>query len=213
MRRSPKSRYTIFHSKKSVIAGAPAFTPVTNTYTSGTAATENVPAGATQVVITADGGGGAGGRSAVLGGGGGGGGSRAVKTIAVTTGNTFTYTVAAAVAGRSTNGKGTDGEISLVDGTVAGGTVNIDAGGGAGASLNASGAAGTASGGDTNTDGIAGDAALGIDGDGNGGTGAGGGAGGIAPEGAGSAIGGGGAGSTSGTSGAGARGEISFAYT
>ncbi len=60
------------------------FVPVTNTYTTGTGATETVPTGATQVVITLDGGGGAGGfNGTTLGGGGGGGGL--ARSTAITT--------------------------------------------------------------------------------------------------------------------------------
>ena len=109
------------------------FTPVTRTYTTGTLATETVPAGASLCTITVDGAGGAGGRDAIDGWGGGGSG-RAVGPLAVAGGNTMTYTIAPAVGGRSTNGTGTNGTASTVTGTVAGGSVNMSAGGGAGVS-------------------------------------------------------------------------------
>lgn len=191
------------------------FTPVTRTYTSGTGATETVPTGATSVTITVDGGGGSGGYNSSALGGGGGGGGRSVLTIAVTGGNTFTYTVGSSVAGRATNGAGTTGNASSVTGTPSGGSVSMTANGGAGGQVNNGGAGGTATGGTTNTSGSAGDAGIA---DGAGGNGAGGGAGGSylgtingSPPGG----GGGGSGVDAGsvTSGSGARGQISFAYT
>jgi len=187
-----------------------ALLPVTTrTYTAGTAATETVPAGATQCVITADGGGAAGGRDSFDIGGGGGGGSRVVKTIDVIPGDTFIYTVAALKAGRSSNGIGANGNASTVTGTVAGGSVNISAGGGLGGSDSGlDGDGGTATGGDVNTPGNAGWGS-------HGGNGAGGGLGGNPDAGSfsnGSPIGGGGGGTVSTTSGSGARGEIKFEY-
>lgn len=193
--------------------GTSKFTPVTRTYTSGTGATETVPTGATQVVITVDGGGGAGGYNATTQGGGGGGGSQAVKTIAVVGGNTFTYTVGNAVLGRTTQGTGSTGQASTVSGTVSGGSVSINAGAGFGGSFIAGNLGGTATGGDTNTDGNPGD--DGVDG-GQGGSSASGAAGGFPAE-AGASPGGGGGGSGLDVgelrSGAGARGQISFSYT
>lgn len=189
-----------------VLMGAGGFSPFTNTYTSGTGATETVPTGAKQVVITADGGGGAGGFSNSSVGGGGGGGARSVKTLAVTGGNTFVYTVAAAAVGRTTQGSGTNGNDSQVTGSALG----MIARGGLGGAATSGGSGGNASGGDTNTSGSAGSSG------GNGGAGASGAAGGTAP-GDGAAPGGGGGGSgptfSNVISGSGARGQISFAYT
>lgn len=184
------------------------FTPVTNTYTSGIAATETVPIGATSLTTTVDGGGGPGGRDAFnVDPGGGGGGSRSVKTIAVVGGNTLTYTVGALKAGRTTNGAAPAGNASTVSGTVSGGAVNITANGGDGGGIiGVAGLGGIATGGDVNTPGM--DASGDIGGDG-----AGGGTGGDGAFRNGTAIGGGGAGVTSGTSGSGARGEVKFAYT
>lgn len=195
--------------------GKGGFTPVTNTYTSGTGATETVPTGATSVTITVDGGGGAGGYNSSTLGGGGGGGARSVRTIAVTGGNTFTYTVGSSVAGRSTAGTGSTGNASSVSGTVSGGSVSMTANGGAGGTTSAGGAGGTATGGTTNTSGSAGTSGGTT---GAGGNGAGGGTGGdwtIDINGSPPGGGGGGSGLDAGsvTSGTGARGQISFAYT
>jgi hypothetical protein len=139
------------------LLGFAGFTPVTNTYTSGTGATETVPAGATSVSIVVNGGGGAGGYSGSTQGGGGGGGSQALRTIAVTGGNTFTYTVAASVLGRITQGTGIAGQASTVSGTVSGGSVSMTAGGGGGGTFLTGGLGGTATGGTTNTSGETGD--------------------------------------------------------
>ena len=113
--------------------GTANFSPSTNTYTTGTGVTETVPSGATSCAITVDGAGGGGGYNSTTAGGGGGGGSRSVQTIAVTGGNTFIFTVAVGGNGRaSTNGSGIAGGASPVSGTVSGGSVSINAGGGAG---------------------------------------------------------------------------------
>lgn len=183
------------------------FATVVRTYASGTAATETVPTGATSVIIEVWAGGGAGGRDSANVGGGGGGGSYSKKTIAVVGGNTLTYSVAASVAGRSTDGLGNTGNQSTVSGTVAGGSVSITALGGSGGDiLTTAGSGGTASGGDVNTAGSNGVLATGGNGASPGG-GSGGGSGS-----AGSPPGGGGGGVLSGTSGAGSRGQIQFTY-
>jgi hypothetical protein len=193
--------------------GTQKFVPVTRTYTSGTGATETVPTGATSVVVTVTGGGGAGGYNSFTLGGGGGGGSQAIKTIAVTGGNTFTYTVGNAVLGRTTNGFGSAGQASTVSGTVSGGSVSMTAGAGGGGGTNNGGSAGGASGGDTNNAGNNGDDA--VDG-GTGGASASGAPGGFPPD-DGTPPGGGGGASGLDTgelrSGTGARGQISFSYT
>jgi hypothetical protein len=176
------------------------FVPITVTRTSGTGATETVPTGATSVRIRVGGGGGAGGcRGSVDSGGGGGEGGFCESTIAVIGGNTMTYTVGAAVAGRSTVGSGTNGNSSSVSGTVSGGSVSMTANGGAGGGLLAGGAGGTASGGSTNTTGAPGeDSGSGsAGGSGNSTQSGAGGAGSLAPD----------------PSDDGIRGEIEFYYT
>lgn len=128
---------------------------LTRTYTSGSALTETAPTGASNVVIEALGGGGGG--SSVSGVGSvsaGGGGGFVSESIAVTAGQTMTYTVGGGGAGGSVGGAqpGTGGTPSLVTGTVTGGTINISAGGGQGGVIvgsNVSG--GSATGGTTNT--------------------------------------------------------------
>jgi hypothetical protein len=183
------------------LLGAFGFPPVTNTYTSGTAATETVPSGASSCTITVDGAGGSGAFDATtFQPGGGGGSARSVKAIAVTGGNTFTYTVAPQVAGvGGFDSNGTNGAASTVTGSPSGGSVNMSGGGGQGGQIGTGGTGGTASGGDTNTSGSAGTVSFG----------------GTAASGAGNSVapGGGGNGAFSGTSGVGARGQISFAYT
>lgn len=105
-----------------------------NTYNSGAAQTETVPAGATSVTIelVGPGGNGANGNSAPPGGGGGGGGGYVLHTMPVVPGGTLTYTV---------------GTISGVDTTVSSGTLSapsLRAGSGTdGTSSAAGGAAGT----------------------------------------------------------------------
>ncbi len=98
--------------------GGGGFTPITNTYNSGSAATETIPSGASQVVITVWGGGASGG-TAVDGSSfrSGGGGAQAIRTVTgLTGGQTFTYTVGASVSGHAGNslGNGTDGNDSTV---------------------------------------------------------------------------------------------------
>src|SRR6185369_7180977 len=192
------------------IAYTPAFTPVTHTYTSGTGSTETVPAGATSCVITVHGGGGGGGMKLSATGGGGGGGSRVIKTVAVSGGQTFTYTVGTNAAGAPTQGSsGTAGRASTV--TSASPAINLNAGGGGpGTFTPTGGAGGTATGGDTNTSGVAGLAT------GQGGASASGAAGGTGDGGSGVIPGGGGAGGIangSGAGGVGVRGLITFANT
>jgi hypothetical protein len=184
------------------LLGVVGFVPVTNTYTSGTAATETVPTGATSCTITVDGAGGSGAfDGTTFQPGGGGGSARSVKAIAVTGGNTFTYTVAPQVAGvGGFDQNGTNGAASTVTGSPSGGSVNMSGGGGQGGLTGGTGGAGgTASGGDTNTSGSAGAVFTG----------------GTAASGAGNSVapGGGGNGAFSGTSDVGARGQVSFAYT
>lgn len=178
-----------------------------NTYTTGTAATENVPFGAVSVLIEVWGPGGDGidgDPSPGQGGTGGGGGGYCSRTAACAGGDTLTYTV------------GTDDPTdSTVSGTLTGGgaismTANNGVDGGAG---------GTASGGTTNLSGQAGEigssdpsigGAGGNSGDGSG-LGGNGGSGAGTPGGA-PGGGGGGSGNT-GAPGNGARGQVRFTYT
>lgn len=175
-----------------------AFSPTTVTYNSGSG-TETVPAGAVSLVITGWGAG-AGGVNGLPGTGGGGGGEF-IKTVSVSGGQTFSYTVGASGAGGIASSS--DGGASTV--TSASPVVSLTANGGKGSTGGFVG--GTATGGDTNTSGNNGGAI----------------AGGASPSGgatqttagaAGNAPGGGGAGNTGGVSGgAGAQGRITFAYT
>ena len=187
-----------------------AFTPLTRTYTTGTGATETVPAGATTCVITVWGGGGAGGARASAQGGGGGGGGYVVKTVTVSGGQTFTYTVGPLRTGPTSAGGSLNGNQStVVNGT--GPAVNLAAGGGGSGGTTTAGNAGTATGGDTNTPGVAGTITPA-----NGGASGGGAAGGTGDGGDGATPGGGGAGGNIagfGKGGNGARGQVSFAYS
>lgn len=142
-------------------AAAGGFTPVTNTYTTGTGATETIPAGATNCVVevwgpSGNGGTGIGSGCAGRSGGGGGSGGYSRTSLAVTAGNTFTYTAGVVVSTNSSVSSGTQ--------TISTMTSNFGvAGGNAVGSVNGSGGAGgTASGGTgTNTTGNAGSAGIG----------------------------------------------------
>ena len=193
---------------------------LTRTYTTGTNVTETVPTGATTVVIEAWGAGAGGAYNFAIGGGGGGG-AYVKKTLTVSGGQTFTYTVGALGLHNTNNldqpsGNGGNGTASTVS-TGTGPSVNVSAGGGVGGaagtypSPGAGGAGGTASGGDTNTNGGAG--ALGNPaGDSPGGSCPNGGAGGA--PGGGVAPGGGGSGGYAvGSPGSGANGQIRFTYS
>ena len=129
------------------------FTPVSRTYTSGAAATETVPSGATLVTVRTVGGGGSGAKATISGAGGGGSAAYCSIVIAVTGGNTFTYTVGTGGAGQAVDETvGNDGVNSTVSGTVAGGTINLVAGKGfAGNTGSSAGVGGTPTGGSTNT--------------------------------------------------------------
>lgn len=199
------------------------FVAVTNTYTSGTAQTETVPNGASQVVIDLWGPGGGGGGSDDVGSDGGGGGGYCRKTISLVGGGTFTWTVGAIGTGGPRFDPGTAGGQTKVDNGTYGTTVTLRANGGDPGLRNGTspGAGGTASGGDTNTSGTTG-ANGGAHSGGDGGAGANGGAGGaggidgganaqpgVAPGGG----GGGGKDSNSFAGGDGASGKIIFAWT
>lgn len=130
-----------------------AFSPVTHTYTSGSG-TETVPTGATSVTISAWGGGGSGGATDVLStniAGGGGGGGYASKTVSVTGGQTFSYSIGNGGTGVVPTFTAVNGNAGAAT-TVSGGSVSISAGGGSAGGV-AGGAGGTASGGSTNTSG------------------------------------------------------------
>jgi len=160
---------------------APAFVPVVHQYTSGTGATETVPVGASFVVIQMVSGGASGGHGTSAGGGGsgafnaiGGNWNGSSSTIAVSGGQTMTYTVGQGGAATG-SGAGNPGTATTLSGTVTGGTVTMSctAGTAGGVSTGGSGGAasytGTAGGGSGNAANVSG-------GSGNLGSGAGGGA-------------------------------------
>jgi hypothetical protein len=144
----------------SKLAGTVNFTPVTNTYTSGSG-NETVPTGASSLTLTVVGAGGTGGSSYTdsgsdiyNSGGGGGGAGYSTITRAVASGD-WSTTVAYSV--------GTSGGVSsTTTGSLAAGSVSLTGGGGgAGGSADsgsggAGGTGGTASGGSTNTSGSTG---------------------------------------------------------
>jgi hypothetical protein len=144
----------------SKLAGTVNFTPVTNTYTSGSG-NETVPTGASSLTLTVVGAGGTGGSSYTdsgsdiyNSGGGGGGAGYSTITRAVASGD-WSTTVAYSV--------GTSGGVSsTTTGSLAAGSVSLTGGGGSSGtsadsgSGGAGGAGGSASGGSTNTSGSAG---------------------------------------------------------
>jgi hypothetical protein len=190
--------------------GTTKFTPVTNTYTTGSG-NETVPTGATSLTLTVVGAGGSGGSSYVdfgsdiyNSGGGGGGAGYSNITRAVASGD-WSTTIAYSV--------GTSGGVSsTTTGSLAAGAVSLTGGGGgAGGSADsgsggAGGTAGTASGGSTNTSGSAGGNGSTSSSSGN--------AGGAGGASGGTAYGTGGDGASApGTSGAVGGGVIIFAWT
>jgi hypothetical protein len=189
-----------------LLAGVP-FTPITNTYTSGTGASETIPLGATLCTIKVWGGGGSGAADVTNAAGGGGGGYSESDAISVTPGLTFIFTVGpGGISVTPTNGghPGTGSSVSA--GTQALTTMTANGGGG-GVAGGAGGTGGTASGGTTannsGANGTAGSPGAG----GNNGNGTGGGSpGGGIP-------GGGGAGTGAGSSTAGGTGQVSFSYS
>jgi len=144
----------------SKLAGTVNFTPVTNTYTSGSG-NETVPSGASSLTLTVVGAGGSGGNSYTdfgsdiyNSGGGGGGAGYSIITRSVASGD-WSTTIAYSV--------GTSGGVSsTTTGSIAAGAVSLTGGGGGnGTSANSGsggggGTGGTASGGSTNTSGAAG---------------------------------------------------------
>jgi hypothetical protein len=191
------------------------FTPVNQTFNSGSG-TATVPAGASNMVI-AMWGGGSGASTA-----GGCGAGYSARSIAVTGGNTLAYAVGAAgSAGIQGLVQPTAGANSTLSGTVSGGSVSMTAGGAPAPNYTPSVCTGgTASGGTTNTPGSAGALpAAGVGGNGGNANGPGGGLGGAgvasAPANSGSPPGGGGGGNdgASSAAGSGGAGSISLSYT
>ena len=141
-------------------SNTPPFTPVTNTYTSGSG-NETVPSGATSLTLTVVGAGGSGGGSYTdfgsdiyNSGGGGGGAGYSIITRAVASGDwstTIAYSVGTSGGVSSTTtGSLSAGAVSLTGGGGgAGGSADSGSGGGGGTG-------GTSSGGSTNTSGSAG---------------------------------------------------------
>lgn len=189
------------------IGVGPSFTPVDHTYTSGTAATETIPTGASQVTITAWGPGGDGNyvsKPNIYGGGvsnidyGGGSGGYSIITLNVSGqgGNTFTYTIGVSLSSNTTIANATYTSPVFISANH--GVSGIQGGSG-----------GAASGGSTNIIGNSGGAFA------NGGNAPNGGAGGIQGTGEnGGTPGGGGAGGNADNpnSGIGGRGKIIFSY-
>lgn len=179
--------------------------PLVRVYDTGTAATETIPSGYSQVIIEtwgAGGGGGNGDAGTPARGGGGGSGGYVKKTYALTSANwgqTFTYSVGAGGSATPTNG----GNTSVTNGTFPTAT-SLAAGGGHygidGTISTTQGAGGTASGGDVNTPGNGGAATSG---------------GAIAPNAITQTPGGGGAGGpfSGGPGQPGTNGRVQFSYT
>jgi hypothetical protein len=126
---------------------------VVHSYGGQASGTETVPTGATSCAIEAYGDGAGGSRNA--GGQDGGGGSYCKLIIAVSGGQTMSWSAGGGGNGQVGTGLGQNGAGSTVSGTVTGGTVAVVAGGGLG-----SGTGGTATGGSTNTSGGTGTTTL-----------------------------------------------------
>jgi len=152
-----------------VLVGSSYFTPVTNTYTTGTSATETIPVLASSVVIEVFGAGGAGGAYSTLdsivyyGGGGGGSGGYSIKTASVVGSGGLTMTYSVGALGTTTVGTGNAGTGSnVVSGTFSLTTISTNGGAGGTQVFGSGGLGGAAgasgSGGDTNSAGNAGTA-------------------------------------------------------
>lgn len=197
----------------------------TDAFDSGSGATWTVPAGVFSVQVKVWGSGGAGGGGSASGheNGGGGSGGYAVRTYAVTPGQTFTYTVGGSVAGDADGGA--TGNASSTTWSGGGGFATMTANGGNGGSSGntaAGGTGGTQSNGDTGSS-TGGSGNIGVN-NSNGGKGGdapgSGGTGGLAQStgntagNPGNAPGGGGGGSRGAANGGeGAAGRVSFTYT
>lgn len=136
------------------------FTPVTRNYDGGVTGTETVPTGATSCRIRIWGGGGGGGKRANgTPGYGGTAGAFSEKTVSVSGGDTINYEAGTGGTGFKTNlaaGTGNAGTLSRVGNITATGGfagTSMTANGGPGGQATAAGAASTASGGSTNTNG------------------------------------------------------------
>jgi hypothetical protein len=217
--------------RTAILSGVGKFVPTVRTYAAAGSFTETVPVGASQVIIEVYGGGGSGGvsssgSSSIFGGAGGAGYSKKTLTLVRSDGGkTCAVVVAQLVSGINTgvsNQAGTTGNLSSVNtSNLANGSGTLIQANGGGAGPNGTttgGAAGTATGGDTNTAGTAGNSGAS-----NGHGGAGAGPSGSAGGGAGGAEaidgtqpgggGGGGSGLIDGLSGAGALGKVVFTYS
>ena len=200
------------------------FNPVTNTYNSGTGATESIPANCSQVVIELWGGGagtGNGGGSFSAGGGSGGGYAKITRQVLPGEyGTNLTYTVGLPGLGTA-SGNGFNGTATTVTGTVGGSSISVTCPGGNTNSAQTGVAASTLpTGGDVNTSSAAASNGAptggGVQG-GNGSASPNGGAGGIGGS---TSIttppgfpGGGAGGVDTGSGGDGAGGRIRFSYT
>lgn len=139
--------------------------PTTQVFVTGTAATYTIPAGCVGLKVTVTAGGGGGGGSITISGtaaGGGGAGGTSIKHLAVTAGNTLTYSVGAAgTSGASGATGGTGGVSSVSSGTQTITTITTSGGLGGVGNATTSGVAGgvggaAGSGGDINEAGGAG---------------------------------------------------------
>jgi hypothetical protein len=119
---------------------------VVHSYGGSASGTETVPTGSSNCLIEVYGDGAGGSHNA--GGQDGGGGSYCKLSIAVSGGQTLSWSAGGGGNGQVGTGLGQNGAGSTVSGTVTGGTVNMTAGGGLG-----NGTGGTATGGSTNTSG------------------------------------------------------------
>jgi hypothetical protein len=122
--------------------------------------TYTVPAGITKIVIDLISAGGGGGGSDGNWSSAGSAGSNAIKTLAVSVGQTYTITIATYGAGGTSSGSGgTGGTASFVN--ASGTTVNLQCTGGGGGVVNgAPGVGGTATGGDLNINGARGSSGI-----------------------------------------------------
>ena len=127
------------------LAVSSALAKSTSAFTTGTAATYTAPANTQWVKVTVIGQGGNGGASATGRATGGGGGAAAIKSLAMTAGQTLTYTVGTASGTASAVSSGT-----LVITTISAGSGTNGASTAYAASLTAGPAGGTATGGDVN---------------------------------------------------------------
>lgn len=137
-----------------IYAAAASFSPVTHTYTSGSGS-ETVPSGATGVTITVIGGGGGSGWAIGSNGAGGGAGGTCIHIASVDSsewGTTLGYAAGAAGSNETfqTGNDSTDGQPSVVTGTIGLASISLSGNGGGSTNTNtAGGTGGTASGGNS----------------------------------------------------------------